>query len=103
MKTIEAICKAAENRGYIYKIERYGQNGTMIKLSKRGRSYENRQRMKIEIKGKDRFLLFDFAQRAIRPNGLYALEAGVVGLFRLNNFNGSYLSEQEIVDFINAN
>ena len=102
MTTIQNICKAAENRGYIYKIEPHGQNGTTVRLVKRGRSYDNHQHIKIELKGVDRQLVFNFAQRANRPDGLYAMPLSF-GDYGLLNFNGPLLSEDDIVSFIKAN
>ena len=102
MTTIQNICKAAENRGYIYKIEPHGNQGTTIRLVKRGRSYDNHQHIKIELKGIDRQLVFNFSQRAVRPDGLYAMPF-CYGDYSLLNFDGPLLSEKEIVSFINAN
>lgn len=102
MTTIQNICKAAENRGYIYKIEPHGQNGTTVRLVKRGRSYDNHQHIKIELKGVDRQLVFNFSQRAVRPDGLYAMELSY-GDYGLLNFDGPLLSEKEIISFIKVN
>ena len=102
MTTIQNICKAADNRGYIYKIEPHGQNGTTIRLVKRGQPWQNRKHIKIELKGVDRQLVFNFAQRAVRPDGLYAMELGY-GDFGLQNFDGPLLSEKEIISFIKVN
>lgn len=102
MKTVEAICTAAKNRNYIATIERHGQNGTIVHLVRKDSDWrKNRRSIKIELKGVMRTLCFSFTQRAVRPDGLYAMP--FAGDYRLNNFDGPYLKEQEIVDFINAN
>lgn len=102
MTTIKKICEAAEKKGYIYKIEPHGQNGTTVRLVKRGRTQGNHQHIKIELKGVDRQLVFNFSQRAVRPDGLYAMPL-CYGDYSLLNFDGPLLSEKEIVSFINAN
>lgn len=102
MTTIQNICKVAESRGYIYKIEPHGQNGTTIRLVKRGQSPERHKHIKIELKGVDRQLVFNFAQRANRPDGLYAMPL-CYGDYSLLNFDGPLLSEKDIVSFIKAN
>ena len=71
-------------------------------LCKIGCVRKNHKTMKIELKGVDRTLVFNFAQRAIRPEGLYATSVAL-GDYRLNNFNGPLLSVDEIVAFIKSN
>ncbi len=102
MTTIKKICEAAEKKGYIYKIEPHGQNGTTIRLVKRGQSPERHKHIKIELKGVDRQLIFNFAQRAVRPDGLYAMPL-CYGDYSLLNFDGPLLSEKDVLAFINAN
>ena len=102
MTTIQNICKVAEAHGYITKVEPHGQNGTTIRLVKRGQSPERHKHIKIELKGVDRQLVFNFAQRANRPDGLYAMPL-CYGDYSLLNFDGPLLSEDDIVSFIKAN
>lgn len=102
MKAIESICTVAKNRNYIVTIEHHGKNGTILHLVRKDSDWrKNRRIIKIELNGMFRTLCFSFTQRAVRPDGLYAMP--FAGDYRLNNFDGQYLKEQEIIDFINAN
>lgn len=102
MTTIQNICKAAKNRNYNVTTERHGKNGIILHLVRKDSDWrKNRRIIKIELEGMFRTLCFSFTQKAVRPDGLYAMP--FAGDYRLNNFDGQYLKEQEIIDFINAN
>ena len=102
MTTIQNICKSAKNRNFIVTIERHGKAGTILHLVGKNSDWrKNRRIIKIELNGMFRTLVFSFTQRAVRPDGLYAMP--FAGDYRLYNYDGQYLKEQEIIDFINAN